>query len=187
MLPASCQRGYSEPSQQLILGLLASARSINGVRRSLRQMGVSVPEADLQQVVDSLVEELALLNTRPLEPDCLVVCVDAKHIEVRSGKRLVQAAIHTAVGIDMQGRRRILSCQVREGSENLEHRKEVERGLLDRGLWRVLLCVLDAFSGLAAVTAGRFPQCEVQLCTVHMLRNAQEHLGKQDFRIFRSE
>ena len=187
VLPASYQRGYSEPSQELILGLLASARSIDGVRRSLRQMGVSVPEADLQHVVDSLVEELALLNTRTLEPDCLVVFMDAKHIEVRSGKRLVQAAIHTAVGIDMQGRKQILSCQVREGAENLEHWKEVERNLLDRGLRRVLLFVQDAFSGLAAVTAGMFPQCEVQLCTVHMLRNARKHLSKQDFRIFRSD
>ena len=34
---------------------------------------------------------------------------------------------------------------------------------------------------------GLFPQCEVQLCTVHMLRNAQKHLSKQDFRIFRSD
>ena len=172
MLPASYQRGYSEPSRELILSLLPSARSIDSVRRSLRQMGVSVPEADLQHVVDSLVEELALLNTRTLEPDCLVVFM---------------AAIHTAVGIDMQGRRQILSCQVREGPENLEHWKEVERNLLDRGLRRVLLFVQDAFSGLAAVTEGIFPQCAVHLCTVHMLRNARKHLGKQDFRIFQSD
>ena len=137
----------------LTLGqLLASARSIDGVRCSLRQMGVSVPEADLQHVVDSLVDELGLLNTRTLEPDCLVVFMDDKHIEVRSGKRLVQAAIHTAVGIEMQGRKQILSRQVREGAETLEHRKEV-----DRGLRRALLCVQDAFTGLAGVTAGMFP------------------------------
>ena len=30
--------------------------------------------------------------------------MDAKHIEVRSGKRLVQATIYTTVGIDLQGR-----------------------------------------------------------------------------------
>ena len=113
--------------------------------------------------------------------------MDAKHIEVRSGKRLVQAAIHTTVGIDMQGRKRILGRQVREGSENLERWEEVERNVLDRGLRRVLLCVQDAFSGLPAAPAGMFPQCEVQLCTVHMLRNARKHLGKQDFRIFRSD
>ena len=177
----------SEPSQKLILGLLASARSIDGVRRSLRQMGVSVPETGFQQVVDTLVEELDLLNTRPLDPHCLAVFMDAKHLEVRSGKRLVQAAVHTVVGVDMQGRKQILGCHVKEGAENLEHWKEVERNLLDRGLRRVLLCVQDAFAGLAAVTEGLFPQCEVQLCTVHMLRNAQKHLSKQDFRVFQSD
>ncbi|MDE0626930.1 MAG: transposase, partial [Bryobacterales bacterium] len=127
MLPASYQRGYSESSRELILGLLASARSIDGVPRSLRQMGVSVPETDLQRVVDTLVEQLDLLNTRPPDPDCLAVFMDARHIEVRSGKHLVQAAVHTVVGIDMQGRKRIHGCQVREGAESLERWKEVER------------------------------------------------------------
>ena len=150
-------------------------------------MGVSLPEDDLQHVVDSLVEEFGLLNTRTVDPDFLVVFVEAKHIEVRSGKRLMQAAVHTAVGIDMRGRKRILGCQVQEGAENLEHRKAVERNLLDRGLRRVLLFVQDAFSGLAAVTEGLFPQCEVQLCTVHMLRNVRKPLSRQDFGIFQSD
>ncbi|MDE0626350.1 MAG: hypothetical protein OXH99_08130 [Bryobacterales bacterium] len=50
---ANCQRGCSEPSRELILGLLASARSIDSVRRSLRRTGVSAPAADLRQVVDT--------------------------------------------------------------------------------------------------------------------------------------
>ena len=90
--------------------------------------------------------------------------MDAKHTEVRSGKRLVQAAVHTALGIDLQGPKRILGCQFKEGAENLEHRKEFERNLLDRDLRRMLLFMQDAFSGLTAVTEGMFPQYEVQLC-----------------------
>ena len=41
-------------TRKLILGLLASARSIEGVRRSLRLMGVAVPEDHLQALMDSL-------------------------------------------------------------------------------------------------------------------------------------
>lgn len=79
------------------------------------------------------------------------------------------ATIHTAVGIAMQGSKQILSCQVREGAENLEHWKEVERNLFDRGLRRMLLFVQDASSGPAAVTERMFPHCAVRMCTVHML------------------
>ena len=133
---------------------------MDGVRRSLRWIGVSVPDADLPHVVDTLA------------PDCLVAFIDARHVEVRSSKQLVETAVHTAVGNDLQGRKRILSCPVREGAENLEHWKEVERNLLAGGLRRVLLVLQDAFSSLAAVTEGMFPQGEVQLYIVHMLRNA---------------
>lgn len=87
----------------------------------------------------------------------------------------------------MQGRKRIHTCQVQEDSENLEHWKKVERNLLDHGLRRVLLFVQDTLFRVAAVTAGMFPQCAVQLCTVHMLRNARKHSGKHDFSIFQSE
>ena len=38
----------------------------------------------------------------------------------------------------------------------------------------------DDFSGLLPITQGLFPNADLQLCTVHMQRNAQTHLGKID-------
>ncbi len=136
--------------------------------------------------MDSLAEELDLLNTRALDPDFLVIFMDAKHIDVRVGKRLAKAAIYTAVGIDMRERKRVLGCLVKEGGENLERWKGILRNLLDRGLRRVLLFVQDAFAGLGRLTRGLFPGCEVQFCTMHMLRNARRHLGRKDFRVFKA-
>ena len=71
--------------------------------------------------------------------------------------------------------------------ERLEHWKEVLRNLLDRGLRRVLLFVQDAFTGLARVTESLFPQSHTQLCVVHILRNARQHLSKQDLQVFLAE
>ena len=47
---------------------------------------------------------------RPPEPALAVFCMDAKQIEVRTGKRMAKAATYTCVGIDLEGRKRVLTC-----------------------------------------------------------------------------
>src|SRR5439155_26603303 len=54
------------------------------------------------------------------------------------------------------------------------------RGLIERGLRRVMMVVHDDFSGLLPITKSLFPQADVQLCVVHMQRNAKNHLSKTD-------
>ncbi|HZQ23285.1 MAG TPA: transposase, partial [Terriglobales bacterium] len=56
----------------------------------------------------------------------------------------------------------------------------VLRSLIKRGLRRVLILVQDDFSGLLPITQSLFPQSDVQLCTVHLQRNAKTHLSKTD-------
>jgi putative transposase len=89
-------------------------------------------------------------------------------------------AIYVVVGLGRDGKKRVLASIVRFGRENLEDWKLVLRGLLERGLRRVLIVVHDDFSGLLPITKGHFPQGDVQLCIVHMQRNAKSHLSKTD-------
>src|SRR5260221_12136958 len=47
-LPAAYQRGYSDETQSLLLGLLASGRSVNAVKEALGKMGLSSAKQDLE-------------------------------------------------------------------------------------------------------------------------------------------
>src|SRR5262249_40571684 len=38
----------------------------------------------------------------------------------------------------------------------------------------------DDFSGLSPITASLFPNADIQLCVVHMQRNAKTHLSKAE-------
>ena len=87
--------------------------------------------------------------------------------------------IYVVVGLQRDGRKRVLLCQPAAGRENLEEWKKILRGLVERGLRRVMILVQDDFSGLQPVCEGLFPRTDVQLCVVHMQRNAKSHLGKQ--------
>ena len=77
-------------------------------------------------------------------------------------------------------KRKVLGCFTKHGRENLEGWETVLRSLVERGLRRVRIVVHDDFSGLLRLTRGMFPNSDIQLCTVHMLRNAKTHLRKDD-------
>jgi putative transposase len=179
-LPPLYQRGYSQETQSLLLSLLSSGRSLNAVKDALQKMGLSTSPQELDRVATGLIEELELRNSRPLDPDLLALFLDGKYVEFRDGDRLRPACIYVVVGLRRDGRKQILTCLPRAGRENLEDWKAVLRNLLERGLRRVLLLVQDDFSGLLPITQSLFPNTDIQLCTVHMQRNAKTHLGKTD-------
>jgi transposase-like protein len=179
-LPAPYRRGYSEEVQTLLTGLLGSSRSINSAKDALQKMGLARSEQDLERVAVSLIEELELRNSRPIHPDMLALFVDGKYIELRDGDKLRSACIYIVVGLGCDGKKQILACIARPGRENLEDWKLVLRGLIERGLRRVMIAIQDDFSGLLPITASLFPGADVQLCVVHMQRNAKTHLSKAD-------
>jgi putative transposase len=179
-LPSHYQRGYSEEVQALMLGLLSSSRSINAAKDALQKMGLSQSEQDLERVAASMIEELELRNSRPLDPDMLAVFVDGKYIELRESDKLRSACIYVVVGLRHDGKKQILSCTAKPGRENLEDWKSVLRSLIERGLRRVMIFIQDDFSGLMPISQGLFPNTDIQLCAVHMQRNAKIHLSKID-------
>jgi putative transposase len=179
-LPSAYRRGYSEEVQSLLLGLLGSSRSINSAKDALHKMGLSHSEQDLERVAAGLIEELELRNSRPLDPDMLAVFVDGKYVELRDGDKLRSACIYLVVGLGRDGKKRVLSCIAKSGRENLEDWKGILRGLIERGLRRVMIFIQDDFSGLMPISQGFFPNADVQLCAVHMQRNAKIHLSKLD-------
>jgi transposase-like protein len=179
-LPPLYQRGYSDETQALLLSLLTSGRSLHAVKNALQKMGLSSSQQELESVATGLIEELDLRNSRPLDPDLLALFLDGKYVEFRDGDRLRPACIYVVVGLRRDGKKQVFTCLPRAGRENLEDWKFVLRNLIERGLRRVLLLVQDDFSGLLPITQGLFPNTDIQLCAVHMQRNAKTHLSKPD-------
>ena len=180
ILPPPYQRDYPEETEALLLALLASCRSLNAAKAALRKIGLSASQEDMDVVARTFLEELELRNTRPLDPDLLALFLDGKYVEVKEGDRLRPTCIYLAVGLGRDGKKRVLASLSRPGRENLEEWKNLLRGLIERGLRRLLLVVHDDFSGLLPVTRSLFPQADVQLCIVHMQRNAKSHFSKPD-------
>jgi putative transposase len=179
-LPNRYRRGYPEQVESLLVSLLSSSRSLNAAKGALKKMGLSSSEQDLERVATALMEEMELRNSRPVTPDLIALFIDGKYIELREGDKLRSACIYLVVGLGLDGKRHVLCCVAKPGRENLEAWKAILRGLIERGLRRLMILVQDDFSGLLPITTSLFPTTDVQLCTVHMQRNAKAHLSKTD-------
>lgn len=177
-LPPHFKRGYDDAEHELLLRLAASGRSIGAAREALRGLGLPASDQQLESITRHFVEELDLRNTRPLDLDLLALFVDAKYVDVREGDKLRPCCLYVAIGLGRDGKKSILACQALLGRESLENWKTVLRSLLDRGLRNVMMVVQDDFPGLLGVSGSLFPKADVQLCIVHMQRNAKSHLGK---------
>ena len=177
-LPRLYQRGYGDAERELLLRLAASSRSHNATKEALRGLGLPASEPQLETVAKHFITEFELRNTRPLDTDLFALFLDAKYVEVRDGDRLRPYGVYVAVGLGRDGIKRVLTAQIFPGRESLESWKALLRSLLERGLRNVMIVVHDDFAGLLNVTKGLFPTADVQLCIVHMQRNAKSHLGK---------
>ena len=79
-------------------------------------------------------EKLETRNSRPVDPDLLALFFDAKYVEIKDGDQLRPACIYLVAGLRRDGKKQVLSCTIKFGRENLEDRKTVLRGLIERGL-----------------------------------------------------
>ena len=180
------QRHLPEAYQQLLRNLLLGARSFSAARRTLHALGLGYSPEQVEQLLEELHQEAKSFFTRPLAPDWLCVFIDAKIIELKDEHDQVKQAVHfLAVGIGLDGKKEILTAAAFWGNEALEAWRKTLIDLKNRGLVRVLLLVTDDFSGLAPLIKSLFPNSDHQLCTVHLLRNAQRHLSLEDYTLFR--
>jgi putative transposase len=180
------QRYLPEAYQQLLRNILLGARSFNAARRTLAALGLGYSPQQVEQLLEELHQEAKNFFTRPLTPDWLCLFIDAKIIELKDEHEQVKKAVHfLVIGIGLDGKKEVLTASTFWGNEVLEAWRKVLIDLKNRGLIRVLLLVTDDFSGLAPTVKSLFPNSDHQLCTVHLLRNAQRHLSLEDYARFR--
>jgi putative transposase len=83
-----------------------------------------------------------------------------------------------AIGIDWEGRRRILGVEL-AGRESATSWREFLLGLKQRGLHGVRLAISADHAGLKRAIAEVLPEAAWQRCYVHFLRNALDHLPRR--------
>ncbi len=165
-----------------ILALYARGMSTRDIQAHLFEIyGTEVSPDLISRVTDAVEEELSEWRNRPLEEVYPIVFLDALMIKVRENSRVVKKAVYLIIGINQEGVRDILGFWLQTG-EGASYWMHIMTELQNRGVEDIFIACVDGLKGLPEAIEAVFPQTQVQLCIVHMIRNSTRYVSRKDRR-----
>jgi len=163
-----------------ILALYAKGMTTRDVQQTLEELyEVEVSPALISQVTEAVQEEVRQWQARPLDEVYPIVYLDGIVVKVRVDGRITQQTIYLAVGINMQGKKELLGLWISQ-NEGAKFWLGVLTDLKNRGLKDIFVACVDGLKGFPDAIGTVFPQTQVQLCLVHLVRNALRYVSFKD-------
>ena len=183
-----------------ILYFYAKGQSTSEISETIRDIyGVEVSDSVISRVTDAVMADVVAWQNRPLDPVYPIVYLDCIVVKIRQDNRIINKAIYLALGVNLQGKKELLGMWL---SENLlEHSSRLALGrssaslfprsgakfwltvmtqLQNRGVKDILIACVDGLKGFTEVINTVYPDTQVQLCVVHMLRYSMKFVPYKD-------
>lgn len=153
-----------------------STRKMDDLVKALGIEGISKSQvSSLCKDIDIRVKDFL---ERPIEGGYPYLWLDAIYIKTREGDKVVSKACVIAIGVNLEGQRRILGLSLKD-SESKVFWSEFFESLKTRGLKDVKLIISDAHKGLTEAISENF-SARWQRCWVHFMRNILSHVPKSN-------
>lgn len=163
-----------------ILSLYARGMTTRDIQAQLQDLyGVEVSAGLISNVTDAVEEERKLWQNRPLERVYPIIYFDALVVKVRQDGRVINKAIHLALGVNLAGNKELLGIWMTQ-NESSKFWLQVLTELQNRGLKDIFIACCDGLTGFPEAIEALFPKTTVQLCIVHMVRNSLSYVSYKD-------
>ena len=173
------ERKLGNSVEQKILSLYSMGMSYRQIQSHLQELySVELSEAQLTNITDKILPVIEEWRNRPLEPLYTIVWLDAIHYKVRHEGRIVNRAVYSIIGVNLEGKKDVLGLYTSE-NEGSKFWLQVLTQLQQRGVQDILISCIDNLKGFAEAIETIFPQTEVQLCVVHQIRNSLKYVGSK--------
>jgi putative transposase len=163
-----------------ILSLYARGMTTRDIQAQLLDLyGTEVSHTLISNVTEAVEEERKAWQNRILDEIYPIVFLDALVVKIRQEGRVINKAIHMALGVNMEGKKELLGLWITE-NESSKFWLGVMTELQNRGVKDIFIACVDGLTGFPAAIEAVFPQTRVQLCIVHMVRNSLSYVSYQD-------
>jgi putative transposase len=164
----------------MVIALYAKGLTTRDIAEWLEQTyGAKISHETVANITDSVNELVKAWRSRPLDEVYPIVYIDAIRVRVRDGGAVRIKACHLAVGVDIEGRKRVLGMWI-EANEGARFWLGVLTELRNRGIRDVLIVCCDGLTGLPETINQIWPQAMVQTCVVHLIRNSMRYASWKD-------
>lgn len=165
-----------------ILSLYAKGMTTREIVAAFQEMyGAEVSATLISKVTDAVIEQVIEWQSRPLDAIYPIVYLDCIVVKVRQDKQVVNKAIYLALGVNLEGHKELLGMWLSE-NEGAKFWLNVLTELQNRGVKDILIACVDGLKGFPDAINTVFPQTQVQLCIVHLVRNAMKYVSWKDYK-----
>jgi putative transposase len=164
-----------------ILALYAKGMTTRDIQEIVRDLyDVEVSATLISEITADLDAEVTSWRTRPLEAVWPIVYFDGIVVHVRGASgRVSQHTIYVAIGVNLEGHKELLGLWLAQ-TEGAKFWLACLTDMKSRGLRDIFVACIDGLSGFAEAIHAAYPQTNVQLCLVHLVRAALRYVSTQD-------
>ncbi|MEL7141790.1 MAG: IS256 family transposase [Cyanobacteria bacterium J06643_4] len=166
-----------------ILALYARGNSTRDISAQLSELygGAKISASVISEVIDSVSEDVKAWQSRPLDEVYPIVYLDALYVNIKVSGRVSKRAVYVVLGINSEGDKKLLGLWIGEAeSEGAKFWLKVLTDLKNRGLKDILIACCDGLKGFPQAIEALYPQTQVQLCIVHLMRNCMKYVPWKD-------
>ena len=160
--------------EAMVVSLYAKGMSCADIGLFLKDSyGQNVSNDTISRITDRIVDDMNAWQTRPLDSLYPVILIDAIVVKIRD-QAVENRPIYVVMGINLAGERDILGLYPGPAgsSEGAKYWLSVLTELKNRGVNDALVVCCDGLKGLPDSINATWPQADVQLCVVHLVRNS---------------
>jgi putative transposase len=170
------QRRFGE-FDDTIISLYSRGMTTREIQEHLRELyGVDVSPSLLSSVTDDVIDEVKAWQSRPLDAVYPIVYLDAIRVKIRDEGTITNKAVYLALGLNLSGNKELLGLWTAQ-NEGAKFWMSILTELQNRGVNDIFLACVDGLKGFPEAIEAVFPQTDVQLCIVHMVRNSLNYVS----------
>jgi putative transposase len=160
-----------------IVSLYARGLSTREIQQHLEEIyHVEVSPALISSVTDEVLDEVKTWQNRQLEAIYPIVYLDAIQFKVRDNGHVKSKAVYLAIGVTLEGYKEVLGLWIAQ-TEGAKFWLYVVTELKSRGVKDIFIACVDGLKGFPEAIESVFPQTDVQLCMVHLVRHSLNFVG----------
>jgi putative transposase len=177
--PQIIQKGQNrfEGFDDKILSMYSRGMTTRDIKDHLKDIYQVEVSADfISKVTDAVLEDVKEWQNRPLEKIYPIVYLDCLVVKVRDEGRIINKSVFIAIGVTLEGQKEVLGLWI-ERNEGAKFWLSVITELKNRGVEDIYIACVDGLKGFPEAINTIYPETEVQLCIVHMVRNSLKYVS----------
>jgi putative transposase len=170
-----------------IISMYSRGMTTREIEGHLKEMyGIEVSPGLISNVTEAVMEEVKAWQSRPLDEVYPILYMDALRVKVRDGGHIQNKAIHVAMGVNMEGHKEILGLWTAQ-NEGAKFWLQVLTDLQNRGVKDIFIACVDGLKGFPETIEMVYPNTEVQLCIVHLVRASLSYVSWKQRKVVASD